>query len=148
MLSQHCCWRRRYLLEILDVCGLLEVLQVAEIGDKVRLVEHFLHGQIIEIHGICKALYKLGGHVSKGGLAGRSAGRTSSSSSKREYPPYRGTSGDAVEAILKRQAWRFAGDARNMKTMAQALQCGVAVSWRRRCEAPLRSRVLSQLRGR
>jgi hypothetical protein len=65
MLSQHCCRRSRYLLEILDVCRLLEVLQVAEIGDKVRLVEHFLHGQIIEIHGICKALYKLGGHVSK-----------------------------------------------------------------------------------
>jgi hypothetical protein len=87
MLSQHCYWRRRHLLEILDVCRLLEVLQVAEIGHKVRLVEHLLHGQIIEIHGICEALYELGGHVSEGGLGGGGTGRTSSSSSKREYPP-------------------------------------------------------------
>lgn len=77
-------WRETYLLEILDIGRLVEVLQVGEIGDEVRLVEHLLHSQVIEVHGVGEALHKLGGRVSKGGLAEGDTGRTSSSSSKRE----------------------------------------------------------------
>jgi hypothetical protein len=66
MLSNRRVRRGKHVLEILDVGGLLEILQVAEIGDKVRLVEHFLHSQIVEIHGVCEALHKLGAASAKG----------------------------------------------------------------------------------
>jgi hypothetical protein len=39
---------------------LLEVLQVAEIRHKLRLVEILLRRQVIEIDGIGKALHELG----------------------------------------------------------------------------------------
>lgn len=48
-------------LEELGVCRMLEVLQVAEVGHEVWLVEHVLLGQVIEIGGIGKALDELKG---------------------------------------------------------------------------------------
>ncbi len=47
-------------LEEFCVCGILEVLQVAEVGDKFRLLVHFLGSQKIKIGRIRKALNKLG----------------------------------------------------------------------------------------
>lgn len=71
-------------LQVLRVLGFPEVLQVAEVGHEVRLVEHLLHGQVIEIGRIGEALHELRGSVWG---AERGGGRTSSSSSKREKPP-------------------------------------------------------------
>jgi hypothetical protein len=42
------------------VLGVLEVLQIAEIGDELGLVEHLEGREVIEIGGIRKALDKLG----------------------------------------------------------------------------------------
>lgn len=47
-------------LQELGVSWLLEVLQVAEVGDKVWLVQNLLLGEIIEIGRIGKALHELG----------------------------------------------------------------------------------------
>jgi hypothetical protein len=47
-------------LEKFGILGLFEVLQVAEVCDKVWLVERLLLGQVVEIDGIGKALHKLG----------------------------------------------------------------------------------------
>jgi len=47
-------------LEILGVCGLLEVLQIIQVGNEFRPVERLLLGQVIEIGGIREALHKLG----------------------------------------------------------------------------------------
>jgi hypothetical protein len=49
-----------YLLEKFGVPGLAEVLQVAEVGHELGLVEVLLGGQVIEIDGIREALHKLG----------------------------------------------------------------------------------------
>jgi hypothetical protein len=62
---------RNYSLQVFGVFGLVEVLKVAKVGDKLRLVEHFLHGEVIEIDGIGKALYELG--AVRAGIWGRSA---------------------------------------------------------------------------
>lgn len=81
---------RNYSLQVFCVFGLPEVLKVAEVGHELRLVEHFLHGEVIEIDGIGKTLHELGG-VSTGTAQAQHMGkvgeRTSSSSSKREKPP-------------------------------------------------------------
>jgi hypothetical protein len=58
-------------LQELCVLWFAEVLEVAEVGDELRLVEHFLHGEVIEIDGIGKTLHELGA-VSPG-TRGRSA---------------------------------------------------------------------------
>jgi len=50
---------------------LLEVLQVAEIRDKFRLVEKLLRRQVIEIDGIGKALHELGACQSSVKLDGK-----------------------------------------------------------------------------
>jgi hypothetical protein len=47
-------------LQELGVLGLLEVLQVAEVGHKLGLLVHFLRCQKIEIVGIRKTLHELG----------------------------------------------------------------------------------------
>jgi hypothetical protein len=49
-----------YSLQEFCVLGLAEVLQVAQIGDKLWLIEVLLGGEVIEIDGIRKALHKLG----------------------------------------------------------------------------------------
>lgn len=49
-----------YILQEFCILGRLEVLQVAEVGDKVGLVQHLLGCQVIEIGGIGEALHKLG----------------------------------------------------------------------------------------
>jgi hypothetical protein len=46
--------------EELCIAGVFEVLQVAEVGDKVWLLKQLLRGQKIKIDGIGKALDKLG----------------------------------------------------------------------------------------
>lgn len=60
-------WGRENLLEKFGVLWILEVLEVAEVGDKVWLVEDLLLGQVIEIGGIGEALHELG-EVSDGSL--------------------------------------------------------------------------------
>lgn len=46
---------------MLDVLRLFEVLQVLQVGDELGLLEHLLlSGQVMEIRGIGKTLYKLG----------------------------------------------------------------------------------------
>jgi hypothetical protein len=55
--------RRRcgaYSLQEFCVLRLAEVLQVAQIGDELWLIEVLLGGEVIEIDGIRKALHKLG----------------------------------------------------------------------------------------
>jgi arginine decarboxylase-like protein len=47
-------------LEEFCVLGVLEVLQVAEVGDEVGLLVHFLGSQKIEIDRIRKTLDELG----------------------------------------------------------------------------------------
>lgn len=47
-------------LQKFGVLGILEVLQVGEIGYELRLVKILLGGEIIEIDGIRKTLHKLG----------------------------------------------------------------------------------------
>lgn len=49
-----------YALQEFGVFGLLEVLQVVQVGDKVWLVERLLLSQIIEVDGVGQTLDKLG----------------------------------------------------------------------------------------
>jgi len=49
-----------YLLQKFYILWLLEVLQVAQVGNKLGLVEVLLRSEVIEIDRICKALHELG----------------------------------------------------------------------------------------
>lgn len=49
-----------YVLQEFCILGLLEILQVVEIGDKLWLVERLLLREVVQIDGIGKTLYKLG----------------------------------------------------------------------------------------
>lgn len=64
ILGQHVLGRRSIVdvdsLQELGVFGILEVLQVAEVGHELRLLVHFLRCQKIEIDRIRKTLYELG----------------------------------------------------------------------------------------
>lgn len=64
ILSQQILWRSNAVevdsLQELRILGLLEVLQVAEVGHKLGLLVQFLRCQKIEILGICKTLHELG----------------------------------------------------------------------------------------
>ena len=52
--------QEHHVLEESGILGLLEVLQVGQVGDKVGPVERLLLGEKVEVDGIGKALHKLG----------------------------------------------------------------------------------------